>query len=573
MTMIVACEFSDSVVVFADTRVTMRERGRAARVRDELQKIIAFGNRGLLAYAGDVKVAASTYRALIRQASADPRRRYSPKLLADLPRVARYQFRELSRAERREAHVSFIVVLVNERDRIEVYSYDSPHFQRLAIEQRVVARGTGSFVSSKLVNRLPSLDAAPIKGRVDSIIVMLENELSTRDDDTVGGMLVGAVVSAAGVQPIDYGFAELNPDGVAYSRSVEFSAGRWIQRDRVGRREVPLRGPMELVAHGGLRLNDFRPPSAVPRWHLTYLVTCFKRGMDIGALRLDGVWDAIATPFVPRGFETIVAFGLWGTEGKHRVDLVLVEKGDQTVVATKEIEIRTIHVEMDFAFPVTLPITRGGVAAIEVRVDGTPIGRRVVFVHVAPLGIRTIDEWAREERAAMAERRREVGDEELGDPSLVYLSICQGCRDDRASVEFDRQVAAVFVPFLPYSVQLVIAPSVRCSPGERHAELELANANTGDVVRLAQRRFTTKSGMDSRPMHGTFLIPFAASGPYFVSLKLDGARLGSALVLVEGPSAQFGFSLSEKAQAELRGGGGPMILLRRSRSELGEPMA
>lgn len=308
MSVVAACSLINGIMMGADCRVTFRRPGREEVFADNCQKLFVIGNDTGIGFAGSLTASCQLLGALFRQA---PKHRIDPVSLYHwLPRLFRYEYRRLAAPN---SAVSFLVGstipshgnIIERQAVVDLanYMFFSPerksktlHFSAIVTQllgTPTEAKLIGIPVPRNLLFRLDSPDFRPqrfmplrfvavgsgeslkdkIAGLRDMIFASdvgnyhmeafwlcqaMESFLKETDEKTVGGLFPMLKLEDGGVMHLGQSSKGYFPGG--YDISLEPTPnGRWIQRNRVTGKEIPLLPPWEIgVPEKDMRFDDFR---------------------------------------------------------------------------------------------------------------------------------------------------------------------------------------------------------------------------------------------------------------------------------------------------------------------------
>jgi hypothetical protein len=524
--------------MIADSRATWLVRDTSL-LQDSLQKILPLGERTGIAFTGDVNAAELIVRKLRQRIAKKPKLHILTKLAAELPRIARYYYRvHEARTGRRESLI-FILGGVTASGVVEIWSFESPRFNNLRLTERFLVAGTGSVVAPYIQKNIELLDQkhGDLKTCADALLLGLEEELRRKGVDTVGGMLQVLLLDSGGIRPMRRGFVTLDPEGPVQARMMEMKAGRWIQRDLGRGLEIPLMEPAGLLrtTPKELRVYDFELPdsnSSIPKWHLTYFVTCLAVQMDVGTIEFQNVLTSVATVQYPVSFKILGAIGLWGTPGDHELTFSLVRDGSCVVVHRQSLHIEYLPEELNHVAEITLNIDAPGPAFLECQIATQTLGRRALYFSRVPKSAAVSEAAfvasARQNSQLLLEEQRACLDlmlEESGRSTLVYFSVCHSGVDEDALLRFEGQMMAVFWKSYPLKLRLFIASAFRMPQGEHRLRVDLVNAATREVSPVATITTTSTSSCIVVPVHGELIAIVPGPGIYFVNAYVDVLRL------------------------------------------------
>ena len=574
--MVAACRFRDGAVIIADSRATW-DRGTLQSFQDALQKILPLGPKISLSFAGDVKAAALILNQLRLRIRKNARLGNLQKLGAEIPRIAKHYYSLYVSKTRSREGLALILAGVDAGGNIGIWCYDSPLFQRRNLAHGFEVLGTGAVVKSYIQECWDNLESqfSDLKSRADRLYVGLESELEKRKIMTVGGMLQVILIDSGGIRPLRHGFLTLDPAGAAHAKTIEMKAGRWIQRDDTRGSEVPLVEPIELIRSGPLqaRFYDFElrsNESRIPKWNLTYFLTCLNVRHDIGMIEFTGVMTTFASYGYPISVQLLAAVGLWGSPGDHQIEFKLVREGEPKTIHKDSIHLEFLPDELDLIIPITPNIAGPGPAFLECYISNQLLGRRALYfgrlTNPRTTEPRKLIEFEREAQERLLEEQRTCQDPELensGKSQLVYLSICQSCVMENTYLKFSGQFAAAYWKSYPLKLRLFIASGFRMPRGDHVLRVDLVNVATREVSPIGNKAVTCGSSCIIEPIHAELITVVPKPGLYFVNAYVDQQIVGSAIIAAETENPRYSYNLPAKDLASV-GSGEPLLLLKRS---------
>ncbi len=253
MTVVVACRFLTSVMIFADCRVSYGEA--ISEVDDNLRKIYQIDERMVLSFAGPLEGAYQVIETVRKNVKNYSRPPVAVNLLNDVQRWIRYEYQSLPQKLRQD--LSFILAAVEPTrmatsegpewipSKPELWIVKLPPFKN---KDELVKPGGDRAVIG--IDEEPEKRAEIIESIQSSLnrwfgfsfkqpdlqAVVIANVLMTKlmesDIKGVGGLFQGAILDAKGIHWLDYGSREV---------ALNIVNGEYVQRDNATGREVRLR--------------------------------------------------------------------------------------------------------------------------------------------------------------------------------------------------------------------------------------------------------------------------------------------------------------------------------------------
>ena len=570
VTIAAACRFPEGVALITDSRATWKTP-QFPYYEDRLQKILALDRKVGLAYAGDdIRVPEAVARLLRRRIAADPRRAEPERIALVLPRIARSCYQEYAARMGHGPPTSLILAGTTQSGGVLLYTFGAPDFVAQIPTDDFVVMGSGAGVADYLGAQMRGVDRSErvdLKVRVDRLLPGLEDALRRLGELTIGGMLQIVLVEPRGIRPFTYWQIDLDPDQPPRARRMEMKAGRWTQTDLAANQAVPVVEPLRLIRTGitPIRFQDFVPVPAeqgLPKWHVTYLLTCSEAELRPGFARFGGLMRYTAAERYPITLSFLVALGLWGTNGEHVLRVMLDSTPQSTLLGEGTITLQHFPEPQDFVLQVTAEIQRPGPMFLTCSIDGQRIARRALFFAEIPLS-----ERSREQAIAELEQQNSrCSDEELekgGGAELVYFAICQACRGDDVELVFEREFVAVYSRSYPVKVRAFAAMALRLAVGEHVVRLEVVHAASGAQHTVSDTKIVAPSSFSVSRLHGEVPLPFSEPGPHFVNIRVDRNRVASLVIHADDPDRPQSYSLRPSDAAGIKPGE-QFVLVRRS---------
>jgi len=577
MTMVAACRAGENAIIIADSRATWLCPG-APILQDVLQKILPMGAPKIgVAFAGDVGAAALVIQQLRRRHRQVPHSRLLRKLAADVPRIARHYYGLQKARTRRDLGLALILFGATESGQVEVYSFESPHFHSVHLAEGFLVVGSGRVVAGYLESNLFRLthEITDLKGIADALVIGLEAALQGSGVETVGGLFQCVLVSPEGIRPYKYGFVDMDPDAAARAKEIEMVAGRWFQRDLGGGKEVRLvePGELRLLEAREFRVHDMHEASRqLPKWHLTYFITCLGAQITPEIVEFKGVLSATASPSYPLTVNLLVAVGVWGSAGEQELVFSLESGGGRKEIHHSRVRIEIFPEEIDVVRELTLTVDKPGAAFLECVISGQSLGRRALYFGEAPIFAgpeKGFGEFARQQVQELHEKIRASVDpllEASGSSELVYFSVCQGCVDDGMLLRLERPIAAAYWKQYPLPLRMFLATALRMPAGKHQLRVDLVDVATRRTSQITTATVESRSSCIVTPVHGEVIALVPAPGWYFVNVSVDDRRLGTTVLAAETDRPRYSYDLADEILAQVSAGE-LFVLLKRSRQE------
>jgi len=263
MTVVVAYRFLKNIAVFADCRVSFESKNP---VYDNLQKIYPVDKRMVLGFSGPLLGAYKVIEAIGRNMRAYSKRPVASNLQRDVERWIRHEYREIEREDKKD--LSFILATVEPHRETrskwrtpegreipkpgwfpyipelrmlalkpskskpdELIKYEKSPCQIIGIQdpetQNAIRERLDRLFS--FASKYPKLQARVVADALT--IICMERQIIT-----VGGLFQTVLLSVSGVKWLSY-----SSPGNQGSVALDIANGKYIQRDNITRREVPLK--------------------------------------------------------------------------------------------------------------------------------------------------------------------------------------------------------------------------------------------------------------------------------------------------------------------------------------------
>lgn len=263
MTIVLAYPFLREIGIIADCRVSYPF---PQEPDDCLQKLYQIHNRLVIGFAGPLNGAFKVLEHVRINALKYPRRLSALKLQADVERWIRYAYKELNQADR--LNLSFLLAAIEpRREKPSKWYHDGveipkPRWFPYVPDSRIVALKPSNQNPSDLVkeekgmkiigiaqessaeierqaNRLFGFSLNQPQLRMQALMFYLKYHLTSRQFNTVGGLLQSALLGERGIIWVGYA----GPTVI-----LEEHHGRFVQRDTVSGRTLPLMTIWEWAA-------------------------------------------------------------------------------------------------------------------------------------------------------------------------------------------------------------------------------------------------------------------------------------------------------------------------------------
>lgn len=547
MTLVLACYFKEGVVMVSDSRASL-DYGFKRSPDDRLQKIVDIGPNKALGYAGSVKAAKLVIDELRRLTKKKKKLRLIENVAARIPGLAKNIYLNKCSKTDRDGGLQLILSGKSLGGGIKTWTFRAPNFNSVKLEDGFSIIGSGEvvkgYLDKELVNiqKLTSLkdQANALLSGVSSEIAKMEKEI----DDTVGGMLQIILISSVGIQPLNYGFVDLNPEGPSDAKYMSMEKGSWTQYDYLNDATYPILEPGKLLSlpFKESRVHDFKVPSGIlskPKWYLNYFLTCFGTKIEPGNIEFHRVISEAGVLSFPYVFELLLSIGFWGTAKKDNLEIYLETEEGKEKIGEASVERKYLPEDTDLTIKLGLTIKKSGMVFIEAYFGGQRLGRRAIYFN-------KVDEKLPLEKIKLQLRegltKSQDSEVEKNIYELIYFSLCEGSSQSPEKLTFDHEIMAIYWKTYPLNFKAFITSAYRLKPGKHKIRLEAENAATREKILITQAEIESKSSCITYPLIGDVLIPLSKPGFYYLNQYVDDILSHTSLLAAETEKPQFSYT-------------------------------
>lgn len=574
MTMVALCQFKDGAVMVSDSRASYDYASKLVP-NDSLQKILPIGRIKVFSYSGSVNIAERILRELRALNQRKREYQYLDGIVKKLPGLARTIFHTKSSNKERGDGLSIIVGGKTLTGDLKFWILRSPNFELVPIENDYEVMGTGSDVKKYLEADIEKIKKLPdLKSRADALLVGFNSDLAKRGIDSVGGLFQIILITKGGIQPLNYGYIDLDPEAPPESAYMHLEKGVWKQHNLVNDELTQVVHPSKLLRSPPTekRVHDYKLPlePREPKWHLNYFLTCKGLKIGPGSIEFYGVGTSFGSHDFPLEEEILVGLGFWGSAGEEKLELFFGQNSELEKIGEIPFDITFFPEDIDIQIKLKLSVKEPGTYFLETRVRGKPLARRVLFFDKV--------EAEKPKDAEAREKIKEVVVKQLrenlikcedpvikstGKAELVYFSLCEDSVDSKEATVLKNQYWVTYWNKYPLPLSAHIASAFRLPIGKQSIRVDLIDAATRKTTTITNATVESKSTCLIYPVHGKVVISIPKPGFYFVNTYVNDSLIGKSVLIAETEKPQFSYTLPQDTADEVSKGQ-LFILLRRS---------
>lgn len=563
MTMVAIGKFDDGAVLISDSRASYELPGKLVP-NDSLQKILPIGKIRVFCYSGSVSIANKTlerFKILNKQ-----KKEYQSLdgIIKKLPGLLKSVF-DASPSEEKSLGLSVIVGGKMLSGNLKFWVLYHPNFVAKPIDSHCVI-GSGSVVKTYLDKEINNIKVLPnLKAKADNLMIGLYSELSKYGVDSVGGMFQIVLVSKAGIQPLNHGFIDLDPEASPNSVYMNMQNGQWVQHDLTKGQKVPVVTPSTFLIQqiSEKRVHDYVPPDfskKEPKWHLNYFLTSIGVRIEPDKLEFHHPIVSIGSYEFPIACSMIACIGFWGSAGKENLTLILEKDGEKEILGEIPFEIQYFPEDIDIQIQLNLIVDKPGPVFLEARIRDKPLARRVLYFE----SVEENEPKPDEERKILIEK---VGKQlqtnlikqvdslvESGKPQLVYFFLCQDYKNEDEIESFLNQFWVSYWRQYPLPLYCYIASAFRIATGKHDIRIDLVNAANHNATVITTTSMESKSSCLISPLHGRFIIQIPEPGYYFINTYVDRTLTASCVLIAETDEPKFSYNLALEQIRQIQNG-------------------
>ncbi len=563
MTMVAIGKFDDGAVLISDSRASYELPGKLVP-NDSLQKILPIGKIRVFCYSGSVSIANKTLERFKMLNKQKKEYQYLDGIIKKLPGLLKSVF-DASPSEEKSLGLSVIVGGKMLSGNLKFWALHHPNFIAKPIDSHCVI-GSGSVVKTYLDKEINNIKALPnLKAKADNLMVGLSSELSKYGVDSVGGMFQIVLVSKAGIQSLNHGFIDLDPEASPNSVYMNMQNGQWVQHDLTKEQEVPVVTPSTFLTQqiSEKRVHDYVPPDfskKEPKWYLNYFLTSIRVRIEPDKLEFHHPIVSLVSYEFPIACSMIACIGFWGSAGKEKLTLILEKDGEKKILGEIPFEIQYFPEDIDIQIQLNLIVDKPGPVFLEARIRDKPLARRVLYFE----SVEENEPKPDEERKILIEK---VGKQlqtnlikqvdslvESGKPQLVYFFLCQDYKNEDEIESFLNQFWVSYWRQYPLPLYCYIASAFRIATGKHDIRIDLVNAANHNATVITTTSMESKSSCLISPLHGRFIIQIPEPGYYFINTYVDGTLTASCVLIAETDEPKFSYNLAPEQIRQIQNG-------------------
>lgn len=573
MTMVALCQFKDGAIMLSDSRASYDARGRLVP-NDSLQKILPIGKLRVFSYSGSVNIAERILQELRKLNHKKKEYQYLDGIVKKLPGLAEMIFVKSSQQEK-DGGISIIFGGKTLSGKLEFWILQSPNFRLTPIEKDYEVMGSGSDVREYLEKDIERIKQMPdLKKRADAILIGVSSDLAKRNIDSVGGLFQIILISKDGIQPLNYGYVDLDPEDAGESAFMQLGKDGWIQQNLSTGEEIPVVHPTKLLRSpmSEKRAHDYKLP-ATPKeskWHLNYFISSRAIKIGPGTIEFHKPVTSFGSPTFPFDVEVMVGLGFWGSNGEENLELFFGKENSEEKIGEIPFNITFFPEDIDIQIKLNLSIKEPGLHSIEARIRGRTLGRRVMFFDKLNIADPKDDASKIAAQKIASEQLREglakCIDNSIvksGKAELVYFSICEESVNTSDELVFKNQYWVSFWSKYPLPLRAHIASAFRLPVGKNIIRVDLVDAATRKATTITTATMETKTNCLIAPVHGDIIITVPKPGYYFINSYVNDVLIGKSVLIAETEKPQYSYTIDSSITDQVAKGQ-LFTLLRRS---------
>ncbi|MHB8280506.1 MAG: Ntn hydrolase family protein [Candidatus Humimicrobiaceae bacterium] len=563
MTMVVVGKFKDGVVIISDSRASYEYPGKLIP-NDSLQKILPIGKNRVFCYSGSVYIANKAierFRILNKQKKEY---QYLDGIIKKLPGLLKSVF-DISSLQEKNLGLSVIVGGKMLSGNLKFWVLHHPNFVAKPIDSHCVI-GSGSVVKAYLDKEINNIRTLPdLKTKADKLVIGLSSELSKYGVDSVGGMFQIVLISKSGIQILNHGFIDMDPEAPPNSVYMNMQNGQWVQHDLTKGKEIPIVDPSTLLIQqiSEKRVRDYIPPDfskKESKWHLNYFLTSVGVHIEPDKIEFHHPIVSIGSYEFPIVCSMTACIGFWGSSGRNNLKLILEKDDKKEVLGEVPFDTEYFPEGIDIQIQLNLVIEKPGPVFLEARIREKLFARRVLYFGKVEGNEPKTDEEKktlieRVEKQLQANLIKQVDIlVENGKPQLVYFFLCQDYKNENNIESFLNQFWVSYWKQYPLSLYCYIASAFRIAAGKHDIRIDLVNAANRNASVITNTSVKSKSSCLISPVHGRFIIQIPEPGYYFINTYVDEALIASCILIAETDEPKFSYNLKPEQLYQVQKG-------------------
>ena len=440
-----------------------------------------------------------------------------------------------------------------------------PNFVAKPIDSHCVI-GSGSVIKAYLDKEIDNINTLPdLKTKADKLMVELSSELSKYGVDSVGGMFQIVLVSKSGIQILNHGFIDMDPEAPPNSVYMNMQNGQLVQHDLTRGQEIPVVSPSMLLTQqiSEKRVRDYIPPDfskKEPKWHLNYFLTSLGVRIEPDKIEFHHPIVSIGAHEFPIVCSMIACIGFWGSAGKENLKLTLEKDGEKEILGEVSFDTEYFPEDIDIQLQLNMVIEKPGPVFLEAWIREKLLARRVLYFGKVEKNESKNDE----ERKTLIEKVEKQLQTNLikqvdtlvesGKPQLVYSFLCQDYKNENNIESFLNQFWVCYWKQYPLSLDCYIASAFRIATGKHNIRIDLVNAANHNASVITNTSMESKSSCLISPVHGRFIISIPEPGYYFINTYVDETLIAPCILIAETDKPKYSYNLNPEQLLQVQKG-------------------
>jgi len=552
MTIVAIGKFDDGAVIISDSRASYECSGRLIP-NDSLQKILPIGKNRVFCYSGSVSIANKTLGRFKKLNKQKKKYQYLDGIIKKLPGLLKSVF-DISSLQEKNLGLSVIIGGKMLSGNLKFWVLCHPNFVAKPIDSHCVI-GSGSVVKTYLDKEINNIKTLPgLKTKADKLMVGLSSELSKYGIDSVGGMFQIVLASKSGIQTLNHGFIDMDPEAPPNSVYMNMQNGQWVQHNLTKGQEIPIVAPSTLLTQqiSEKRVRDYIPPDfskKEPKWHLNYFLTSIGVRIEPDKIEFHHPIVSTGSHKFPIACSMIACIGFWGSAGRENLKLILEKDNKKEILGEVLFDMEYFPEDIDIQIQLNLVVEKPGPVFLEARIREKLLARRVLYFGKVEENEPKTDEERKTlikkvEKQLQTNLIKQVDTlVESGKPQLVYFFLCQDYKNENNVESFLNQFWVSYWKQYPLPLYCYIASAFRIATGKHDIRIDLVNAANHNASVITNTSMKSKSSCLISPVHGRFIIQIPEPGYYFINTYVDKALIASCVLIAETDKPKFSYNL------------------------------
>lgn len=563
MTMVAIGKFKDGAVIISDSRASYKCPGRLIS-NDSLQKILPIGKNRVFCYSGSVYIANKAIEKFKILNKQKKEYQYLDGIIKKFPGLLKSVF-DISSLQEKNMGLSVIVGGMMLSGNLKFWVLHHPNFVAKPIDSHCVI-GSGSVVKTYLDKEINNIKTLPsLKAKADKLMVGLSSELSKYGVDSVGGMFQIVLASKFGIQILNHGFIDMDPEAPPNSVYMNMKNGQWIQHDLTKGQEIPIVTPSMLLTQqiSEKRIRDYAPPDfskKEPTWYLNYFLTSVEVRIESDKIEFCHPIVCIGSYEFPIVCSMIACIGFWGRAGRESLKLILEKDDKKEILGEVPFDTEYFPEGIDIRIQLNLVVEKPGPVFLEARVREKLLARRVLyFGKVEGNEPKTYKEKNTSIEKVEKQLQTNLIEQvdtlvESGKPQLVYFFLCQDYKNENNIESFLNQFWVSYWKQYLLPLYYYIASAFRIATGKHDIRIDLVNAANHNASVITNTSVESKSSCLISPVHGRFIIQIPEPGYYFINTYIEEALISSCILIAETDEPKFSYNLEPEQLRQVQKG-------------------